>query len=129
MSDTETDMHRKPTERKVFRDTAPRKGESGTIVAVLRKVSIPTILLGLLAALAGTTGVIAKGYRDRLEGTEKAIGSQIDIDKAQDKQFEEYRRAQNGHLHSIDLELQGIRGEQKLQRALMERIERKIDQR
>lgn len=137
MSDTEADIHKRETTR-VLRpaDMQRRKSDSGTIVAVLRKVSMPTILFGLLAALAGTVGVIGRGYANRIEVAEKAADVQRETDQKQDEKFQEHQRAQSGHLHSIDVQLTEMKTEQRFMkdeqrnmRAVLERIERKIDQR
>lgn len=114
-------------------DEVGRKKDSGSIVSVGRRVSTVTVILGLLAALFSTLGVIGRGYATRIEVMEKSAEIQKGIDAKQDEKFQEHQRVQNGHLHSIDLQLIELKTEQRhmkeeqyKMRAVLERIENRL---
>ena len=132
MSDTEgLSRPPLPTGREVrdrlAREGGPRSGDSGTLGAVLKRVGIGSVLVILLSVIGTLLSIVASGYGQRLEGVEQELKThsevQIKVDRDQDKEFEAYQKLQNGHLHRIDLELQGIRVEQKYTREAIQRIE------
>lgn len=99
-----------------------RESESGTIVAILRKINTRHIIAFLLAALFSLIAFVGKQYAGRLDALEG-------VDKSQQQDFDRYRKEQNGHLHSIDVRLERMETEQKFTRQALEKIDRKLDSR
>lgn len=123
MSDTERDLSgpRVPLAEK-------RKPDSG-VIPMIRRIHPRHVIWALFVGLCAILGVQGKQYISRLEAIEAA-------DRGQDDRFQVYQKTQNGHLHSIDLQLTEMKTEQRFMkeeqrnmRSVLERIERKIDQR
>ena len=90
------------------------------LTGILRKIHPRHIIWFLLLALGALVGAQGRSYIARLDSLE-------DRHDKEKQTFEEYRKVQNGHLHSIDVHLEAVRGEQRTQREIITRIEKKLD--